>query len=283
MLNNIEDAALDFDDKTYRKRQQQKALQDLLKGLSLWRIWVMMAWQDIFLRYRRSVIGPFWITLSMAITVYSMGFLYAHLWHVELKDYFPFLVTGMLSWALLAMLITEGTDVYLLSAGLIRQIKLPYTLYVHRMITRNVMIFGHNLLVMLPIYVFFHQEFKFSFAYLMFVPGLFLLYVNAVLYTNILGLTCARYRDLGQIIKSLIQVMFFMTPIMWKLTTLPQKYQAYVFLNPFFNFVEIIREPLLGAYPNAQSYFFVGIATVIGILLNALLFVRYRSRIVYWL
>ena len=115
MLNNIEDAALDFDDKTYRKRQQQKALQDLLKGLSLWRIWVMMAWQDIYLRYRRSVIGPFWITLSMAITVYSMGFLYAHLWHVELKDYFPFLVTGMLSWALLAMLITEGTDVYLLS------------------------------------------------------------------------------------------------------------------------------------------------------------------------
>lgn len=283
MLNNIEDAALDFDHKAYRKRQQQKARQDFFKGLSLWRIWLMMAWQDIYLRYRRSVIGPLWITLSMAITVYSMGFLYAHLWHVELKDYFPFLVTGMLSWALLASLITEATDVYLLSAGLIRQIKLPYTLYIHRMTTRNFMIFGHNILVMLPIYLFFHAGFRLSFAYLMVFPGLLMLYVNAILYANILGLTCARYRDLGQIIKSLIQVMFFMTPIMWKLTTLPLKYQSYVFLNPFFNFVEIIREPLLGLYPDGRSYGFVGLATIIGILINALLFVRYRSRIVYWL
>ena len=283
MLDNIEDAALDFDYKAFRKLQQQKALQDFWQGLSLWRIWLMLAWQDIYLRYRRSIIGPLWITLSMAISVYSMGFLYAHLWHVALNEYFPFLVTGMLSWALIAIMITEGTDVYLLSASLIRQIKLPYTLYVHRMIMRNFMIFGHNLLVMLPIYVFFHQDFKFSLAYFTFLPGLFFLYVNSILYANILGISCARYRDLGQIVKSLIQVMFFMTPIMWKWTILPQQYQSYVFLNPFFNFIEIIREPLLGLYPDIRSYIFVGLATVIGIILNALLFARYRARIVYWL
>jgi lipopolysaccharide transport system permease protein len=283
MLDHVENAVPDFDRQAYRKLQQQKAVQDFFKGLTLWPIWLMMAWQDIYLRYRRSLIGPLWITLSMAITVYSMGFLYAHLWHVELKDYFPFLTTGMLCWALISIMITEGTDVYLQSVSLIRQIKLPYTLYIHRMTMRNFMIFGHNLLVMLPIYIWFYQDFKPSFAYLMFLPGLVLLYANAILYGNILGLACARYRDLGQIVKSLIQVMFFMTPIMWKVSTLPNKYQAYVFLNPFFNFVEIIREPLLGIYPDLRSYVFVGLATVVGIILNALLFVRYRSRIVYWL
>jgi len=283
MLDTIEDAVLGFDAKAFRQLQQRKALQDFWQSFSLWRIWLMLAWQDIYLRYRRSVIGPLWITLSMAISVYSMGFLYAHLWHVPLNDYFPFLVTGMLSWALMALIITEGADVYLISASLIRQIKLPYSLYVHRITMRNFMIFGHNLLVMLPVYVFFHQDFKVSFVYLSFLPGLLLFYANAILYVNILGMACARYRDFGQIIKSLIQVMFFMTPVMWKWTILPQQYQSYVFLNPFFNFIEIIREPLLGLYPDSRSYLFVGLATVIGMILNALLFVRYRARIVYWL
>src|SRR5579883_2337961 len=90
------------------------ALRDMKDGLRKWRVWMMLAYQDIKLRYRRSVLGPFWITLSMAITVYSMGFLYSHLFHTNLEQYYPFLVAGMLSWALISNVIYDLIDTYIL-------------------------------------------------------------------------------------------------------------------------------------------------------------------------
>src|SRR5436190_24289563 len=81
--------------------QQQLAWEDLTVGTKKWRIWLTLAYQDIKLRYRRSVLGPFWLTISMAVTVYSMGFLYAHLFHTDLQQYYPFLVAGMLCWTMI--------------------------------------------------------------------------------------------------------------------------------------------------------------------------------------
>jgi len=124
-----------------RITQQKLAWMDIADGIFGWRIWSMLAYQDIKLRYRRSVLGPFWITLSMAITVYTMGFLYANLFHIELDHYFPFLVAGMLSWSLISSLASEYTDGLLVAEGLIKQIKLPYTLYIHRIAARNIFIF----------------------------------------------------------------------------------------------------------------------------------------------
>src|SRR5438128_5122767 len=92
--------------------QKQLAWQDLKEGWRKWPIWLMLAYQDIKLRYRRSVLGPFWITLSMAISVYSMGYLYGHLFHSDLQVYFPFLVSGMISWALISSLISDLTDAF---------------------------------------------------------------------------------------------------------------------------------------------------------------------------
>src|SRR5690242_11037894 len=97
----VADASSSFTHDGVRLKQPnnyQLAINDLVNGLKKWNIWLMLAYQDVKLRYRRSVLGPFWITISMAITVYSMGFLYGHLFHSKLQTYFPFLVAGMLGW-----------------------------------------------------------------------------------------------------------------------------------------------------------------------------------------
>ncbi|MCW5583007.1 MAG: hypothetical protein KIT56_03835 [Gammaproteobacteria bacterium] len=121
--------------------QKKLAWQDIKSGLLNWRIWVMLAYQDIKLRYRRSVLGPFWITLSMAITVYSMGYLYSHLFHVQLAEYFPYLVAGMLSWSLISTTVTDTVETFTANDALLKQIKLPYSLYVHRVVARNLLSF----------------------------------------------------------------------------------------------------------------------------------------------
>ena len=268
---------------SFKKKQQKRAIEDFVQALKKSNIWFLMAWQDIQLRYRRSIIGPFWITLSMAIMVYTMGFLYAHLWHVSAQEYFPFLATGLLAWGLISSIMIESTETYLFSVGLIKQIKMPYLLHIHRMCTRNFIIFAHNILIMVPIYLLFSKQFPFSFAYFVFFIDVLVLYTIAVLYANIIAMVCARYRDLGQIVKSFIQVLFFMTPIMWKIDTLPAHIQAVMIYNPLYHFVELIRQPLLGCYPTLTSYSMTLACVGLGLFLNQLLFVPYRSRIVYWI
>jgi ABC-type polysaccharide/polyol phosphate export permease len=263
--------------------QSQLAKQDFLGGLKKWRVWLMLSYQDIQLRYRRSVLGPFWLTLSMAITVYSMGYLYGHLFHTDLEAYFPFLVSGMLTWALISTLITESTDAFTASDGLIKQIKLPYTLYIHQVVFRNITIFFHNIVVIIPILAIYHEVAKINFYTLMLIPGLLIIYLNAFCYGLVLAIFGARYRDISQVIKSLIQVTFFVTPIMWNPNVLPAKDHYIVALNPFYAFVQVIRQPLIGAPPELSSFIMVGAITLIGIGICAFMFSKYRSRIIYWL
>ncbi len=262
---------------------QSLAKQDVVDGIKQWRIWLMLAYQDIKLRYRRSILGPFWITLSMAVTVYSMGFLYAHLFHTDMQSYYPFLVAGMLAWSLISSSVSELTDAFTSSDGLMKQIKLPYTLYIHRIATRNMIIFFHNLIVMIPILLIFHQVAKFNLYTLLLIPNLALIYANTIIFGLILAIIGARYRDVSQIIKNLIQVAFFVTPIMWNPAVLPAQYQPYMYLNPCYIFVELIRAPMCGSFTTWSIYGIALLITGIGLSICAKLFTRYRSRIIYWL
>lgn len=263
--------------------QAKMAQQDILDGLKKWPIWLMLAYQDIKLRYRRSVLGPFWLTLSMAITVYSMGFLYSHLFHIELAHYFPFLVAGMLSWSLISTVVIETIDGLSASDGFIKQIKLPYTLYIHRIVARNVLIFFHNIFVIIPIYLIFHANVSVNAKTLLVIPGLALIYFNAICYGLILGMIGARYRDVSQIIKSLVQVVFFITPVMWSPEVLKGVNRYIADANPFYAFLELIRAPLLGTYPSALNFGMVAFMSVLGGMMAFKMLVKYRARIVYWL
>lgn len=263
--------------------QRERTLKDLRDGLKRWRTWLMLAYHDIKLRYRRSILGPFWITLSMAITAYSMGFLYGHLFHTNLENYCPFLVSSILAWGLISAVITEQTDAFMASASLIKQIKLPYSLYIHRVIARNMIIFFHNCLVMIPIYLIYYKTTFINLNTLILIPSLFLIYINAFIFGLMFAIIGARYRDISQVIKSLVQVTFFVTPVMWNLDTLPQKYHYIIYWNPFFSFLELIRQPLRGQAPDLLNLYIVFFVTCIGATFCYLLFNRYRSRIIYWL
>ncbi len=286
----IESVAADpsspFINDSVRSRQpshQQLAMSDLRDGFKKWTVWFMLAYQDVKLRYRRSVLGPFWITLSMAITVYSMGYLYGHLFHSNLQVYFPFLVAGMLAWSLISSQFSDLTEAFTQSESLVKQIKLPYSLYIHRVAMRNVIIFFHNIIVMLPILAIYHEVAKVNFYTLMLIPGLLVIYINSISYGLILGMLGARYRDIVQIVRSLIQVAFFLTPIMWNPVLLPEEDRFIVLLNPFYSFVELIRAPLLGAQPEWTTFGMVALITSMGLFLCMKMFSKYRARIVYWL
>jgi len=262
---------------------KQLAWQDIKQSFIHWRIWMMLAYQDIKLRYRRSLLGPFWITISMAITVYSMGYLYSYLFRIPFSEYFPYLMGGMLGWSLISNAIPDLVDTFLAHDSMIKQIKLPYTLYVHKVAARNFMIFFHNFLIVIPVMIIFHNQITVDWHLLLLLPGLAILYLNCFCYGLIFAIIGGRYRDISQIIKSLVQIVFFVTPIMWKPSVLPASKQFIVFLNPVYALIELVRAPLVGYAPSAMNMVMLFITSVIGMIFSYLLFVSRRARIIYWL
>lgn len=189
----------------------------------------------------------------------------------------------MLGWSFISIMVTELTDGLVSVDAFIKQIKLPYTLHIHRIITRNLIIFFHNIIVIIPILVLFHEFAKVNLNTLLLLPGLLIIYVNAITYGLILAMLGARYRDISQIIKSLIQVIFFVTPVMWAPDVISARHYYFVEYNPFYAFIELIRAPMLGAPPNQISVMVVMFLTLLGMAIAFKFFVRYRSRIIYWL
>lgn len=267
-----------------KRDQRVLAWRDILDGFGKWRIWLMLAYHDIKLRYRRSVLGPFWLTLSMAITVYSMGYLYGHLFRSDIINYFPFVVGGMLAWSFISTVLIDLTETF--SNGvdnIIKQIKMPYSLYVHRVVARNLIIFFHNVFVMLPVYLFFSQAAKIDYYTLLLIPNLIFIYLTAFSFGLIFAMLGSRYRDISQMIKSLVQVIFFVTPIMWSPNLLPANKMFLVLLNPVYSFIQLIRAPLLGQVPTFTNYFIALSVMGAGMFIAFKLFTRCRARIIYWI
>ncbi len=263
------------------KTRTALAFTDIKDGFSKWNIWILLSWQDIRMRYRRSTLGPFWITLSMAITIYTMGLLYGHLFKMELAHYYPYLAASMLGWSLISSLLTDGSGIFIENEHFLKQIKLPYITFILRATARNFIIFFHNIFVIIPIIIFFHVSV--NLFTLLFLVGLLVIWINAITFGTILAILGTRFRDITQLINSLIQVVFFLTPVMWSPAILPEKYQYLVKLNPFAQFLELLRNPLLGTPPSAYAFAVTLAITLVGIAGSFFIFARYRARITYWI
>jgi ABC-type polysaccharide/polyol phosphate export permease len=256
------------------------AIQDLGNALASAHVWTMMAWQEIKQRYRRSTLGPFWLTISTGILVGAMGPLYGRLFGQDIASYFPYLAVGIIIWLLIAALISESGLVFSAAEQYITQIRMPYTVHVLRMVSRNVIIFAHNFVIVILILVAFIPGWYRT--ALLAVPGLLAVLLNGIWLGILLGMLCIRFRDILPIISSLVQVAFFLTPVMWKKEMLGH-YQWAADINPLYHFMEVVRAPLLGQIPSAVSWAAVIGVTIAGFATTIVLFARYRARIPYWI
>jgi ABC-2 type transport system permease protein/lipopolysaccharide transport system permease protein len=261
------------------RRQFLLALRDLGDGARHWQLWGYMGLHEIRQRYRRSVIGPLWITLSMGIMVSALGVLYGTILKVEIATYLPFLTAGFVIWGLLSSMIIDGTRVFTAVESFIRQMPAPLSLHVYRLVWSNLIIFAHNMLVFVAVAVWFGM--KPGWTLVMAVPGMLLVLANGVWLILLLGLLSARFRDIPLITGSVVQVLFFITPVIWQPTMLPGRPLLLVG-NPLYQLLEIVRGPLLGYVPPWESWFVVALFTVVGWVITLLFFTAYRWRLAYW-
>jgi ABC-type polysaccharide/polyol phosphate export permease len=260
-------------------RNLHLALKDLKEGLGAVYIWSRLGWLDIKQRYRRSVLGPFWLTISAGILILAMGPLYGRLFNLKLSEYVPYLAVSYVLWVFIAGLTNDACTTFISAENYIKQVRLPFTVYVMRVVWKNFLMFLHNLVIVLAVLLFLLSRIDWSALLAPF--GLLLILVNGVWFGLLLGLLCARYRDIQPIVASLIQIAFFLTPILWKPGMLGRHRWAADW-NPLFHFLEIVRGPLLGESFAASSWVIVLLVTAGGSLVTLALFARYRNRIAYW-
>jgi homopolymeric O-antigen transport system permease protein len=256
------------------------AAADLLDGLSQSWLWMTLAHQDLKLRYRGSILGPFWQTITTAVMIGAMGFIYAELFHTPLEDYLPLLSAGLVFWQFTSGMITEGCSTFFSVQGIIQQVKLPFSLHAYRLVYRSLLILLHNFVIIPIVFAIFPQSISWL-RVLELGPGLALILLNGVWVSILLGMISARFRDVPPIVASIVQVVFFITPIFWPAAALGANRWLAEF-NPIYAAIDVMRAPLLGQPTEPHSWLILAIVTVLGCAGTFAFFARFRTRIAYW-
>lgn len=239
-----------------------------------------LAKHDVVSRYRGSILGPFWITLSMGLMVAGMGFLYARLFAISLHDFIPFVATGIVFFGVIGGIINEGCDTFVQAAGMLSQTSLPMFTFLWRTVLRNLINLAHNFVIILGVLIYFGYWRTMNLPVA--VLGLGLLVINSAWVSMLVAIASARFRDVPQIVVSVMQFAMFMTPVFWVPARLGRAHAILVF-NPFYHMLEAVRAPLLGAQADAHTYSFLALMAVAGWTLTFAVFTRTRRRIVHYL
>ena len=255
-------------------------LLDLWRGLRLVRLWAAVAWLDVEQRYRRSVLGSLWITISLGVMIGGMGFVFAILFGQDPQQYLPYLGASMVGWNLMVTMVNEGAEVFIGSRGLLLQYNAPTSVYVFKFLSKIAINFLHSFIVVIILIAVF--DVPVGYTTLLFIPAVLIFIVNGFWATIVVGFLSLKYRDLPFIVSSAMQIIFFMTPVFWRIEDLGDNTFIFIY-NPFYHFLETFRQPVLGSVPSMTSYLAVLVVTALGLGLGLAVWAYRRHRIHYYL
>ena len=264
----------------------RRAVADLRQGLSQRELWLSLGWQDIKQRYRRSTLGPLWITIATGVMAVALGLLYSILFQIPLADFLPHVTVGLIMWGFISGCIKEGAEVFIANEGLIKQLPSALSVHVYRLVWRQFLFLCHNLVIWVVLMVVFPRPL--GWELLLSVLGLAVLMVNGVWVSMLFGILATRFRDIAPLLDSMVQLLFYMTPIVWTTQTLYEQggeianRARIAELNPLYHYLEIVRAPMLGQPVAAYHWWIVLACTAVGLILAFVALRRFRSRVPYW-
>jgi lipopolysaccharide transport system permease protein len=268
------------DSESTHAQRQILAATDVADGLKLWRLGCTLAWLDIKLKYRGSMLGPFWLTISTGVMVASIGTIYGKLFHMDLTTYLPFLALSLVLWNALNSLVLEACTTFTQSEATIRSIRMPFFLHAIRVVVRSAISIAHNVPVIFCVFALF--SIRPGVGGVLALPGLALWLIDGFAACMLLGSFCARFRDIPPIVGSMIQIAFYITPVMWRPEQLG-RHGWWLPFNPFDALMEIVRAPLLGGAAGLGTWALALAYSLVFCAGSWLLFARVRGRLAYWM
>lgn len=241
--------------------------------------WRALAAGDIRSKYRRTMLGPWWITATNAFTALIMGLVAGRFLGADMKSYLPHFMVSMTIWNFIASALGESTYTMINAGGMIKAVDMPLLIHIMRMAQRNLIIFLHNIAVIPFIWLIY--PWHIGIVSLLSLVGLMIVYVFIVSASLIISMICVRYRDVPPIVQAMLQLLFFVSPIIWA-PSQTKGGEILVAINPIAHLLAVTRDPIMGNMPSlmnwACSLGFVAVLTAAMIYI----YTRYRTRVVYW-
>jgi ABC-type polysaccharide/polyol phosphate export permease len=253
---------------------------DLYRGILAWRIWASLGMRDIHLRYKRTFLGPLWISMSTIATMVTMSLVFSSIFKDDITTFLPYLSAGMIVWGLMSSSCIEAPGIFINSQHLINSTTLHLTIYALRNSTRNLVIFFHNIALFMIVYIPYSGNLTPATSILLLtIPLLFF----AIMFSGIiLAIIGTRFRDIGPIMTVGMQLLFFITPVFWAPEHIGGR-KYWIWANPIYHLLEMVRAPMLGKVPTMLSaQMSLGFTLILGLIAFGLLS-RFRHRIIYWL
>ena len=258
------------------------AIADIAGALRRFRSSFFLANTSVRLRYKRSILGPLWITLTTAIFIVFISYLYTGFIATDFRHYLLNFALGWIIWHFIIDFVLQGAQTFQRGARVIQSTSIDKFFLVQQTVLANLITFAHNLLI--AVVVLAAAGPPVSATTLLVIPASLLILLSAVWSAMLFGLLCARHRDLYPTLQAVMRVLFFVTPILWSPALLPANSprRLFVDLNPLAHYVEIWRKPLMGEQPSLLSWVVVGSCTLLGLGLAFFAFARHRRSIVFW-
>jgi ABC-type polysaccharide/polyol phosphate export permease len=213
-----------------------------------------LAWSDMRHRYVRSLLGPFWMSIQMAIMVAVLGSVIGHFSNASAVARLPMLALSLTAWTFLNSVVLEATTALQNSASLIKDRALPPVIFLLQCVFRQGLFALHNACVPLILWLFLvPKDFGGAVAAL---PGLAVFIVCTVGLGLVLGAMATRFRDLKPIIESGLTLAFLSSPIIWSPEMINQA-STVMCLNPLTHLFAIWREPLATGHVAMPSVAYV--------------------------
>ncbi|MET0583615.1 MAG: ABC transporter permease [Candidatus Binatia bacterium] len=244
-------------------------------------MWVGLGWIDLVQNYRRTFLGPFWITVNLAIFAAAMTLVYGALFGVPSREYAGYIVCGMLSWMWVSALLTEVGMTFINYGHFLKNIPIDKALFVWAAVYKLTITLAHNLIVYAALVVFGFVEL--NMYTLMAIPAVAILFLFSIPITAMAAILFARYRDIQRLIASGTVVIMMVTPIFWQSTMITGWRAAIVHLNPIYYLVEFLRAPLLGRPLEMTTILVVLGMTAIAWVVGSFFYRRYEKYVIFWI
>jgi len=257
-------------------------IKDIRAGLKRSPVWWTLTWQSIKSQYRRTYLGPWWITVQQIIFVAGLSLLFGILLDQDLTTFIPYVAIGFISFSWMTGMVQGASTCMINNGAAIKTSSNPLSIFALTNFAGNTIQFLHDAVVIVLVIVIFQVHITWS---IVLVPIAFILIaINGIAIGLWLGPLVARYRDVGQIVNSIVRVLFFFTPIFWVTTDVSKaQFAALAGWNPLTYLLEFFRTPLLGAWPSLVTCIGVVVITVINLLIAATKFGHTKDRLAYWL
>lgn len=252
-----------------------------MNSITAIKMWAYLGWTDVLARYRRTILGPIWNVLITLFMISALAVVYSTVFSLDLDVFFPFVCSGIIIWQFISGFLIDVSAAYSSYKSILMSRRVPLFLVIVRILSRNLILFLHNVIIAIAVVVLYKGLDLGSLIY--FIFGF--VHVVAFLFCSgvILAFLCARYADFAQLIVSAIGMLFLITPVLWDKKLLIGKMIWLADSNPLAHAVAVLRDPLLYTSFPLHAHVMLSLFVLTFACVAKILYVNYERKVMMWL